>query len=409
MNRFPLCVILIALLQSFWQLAYADIVVADQMVDSTGVVWSLTSDGLLTLSGEGRLPAYWQAPDSAPWYAHREDIHRLRVNEGVRSIGPYSFSGYSGLTHVSLPASLDTLGIDVEFAQGGVESLTQHQGIALRNARRNVPVVTTPAGPFAQCTALRSVTCGGSRMFLQTDAFQDCGDLLFFVPDTWSGSTSECYGAASVTYETLPSVHDTTLVEVHDTAYVDVTDTLYIEVRDTILVTQTDTLFEEVLVQPDYILLTLTADERVTTRFSLVRGDSILLTIRPEDGWEVGEVLLDTLDITHLLTDSLLQTPALTADAALRVTYRFANADELYTEDEGDDGIIRTRQGLKISIGSDGAIIVEGAEGQAVSVFTLGGSLVTTMRPTMRRAMFRLPAATYIIRVGEEFIKTQVR
>ena len=74
-----------------------------------GLTWLLSDEGVLTVSGKGRMPDY-SGSALAPWYDYRNQITALEMEEGVTSIGSYAFFDCTGLTSVSLPESLTKLG-----------------------------------------------------------------------------------------------------------------------------------------------------------------------------------------------------------------------------------------------------------------------------------------------------------
>ena len=59
----------------------------------TDVIWTLTDDGTLTISGSGAMQAYkmgeWQPSTNVetPWYGSRENITRVVIEDGVTSVG----------------------------------------------------------------------------------------------------------------------------------------------------------------------------------------------------------------------------------------------------------------------------------------------------------------------------------
>ncbi|MBQ3379109.1 MAG: leucine-rich repeat domain-containing protein [Clostridia bacterium] len=78
---------------------------------TTDVSWSLSYDGVLTISGSGDVRGYMD-PGTWPWDAYHKDIRSVVIKQGVKSIGvifmePEGEDYYTGLTSVSLPASLD--------------------------------------------------------------------------------------------------------------------------------------------------------------------------------------------------------------------------------------------------------------------------------------------------------------
>lgn len=66
----------------------------------------------LTISGTGAMTDYASSGDNmAPWQAYREDIENLVIKEGVTRIGDNAFGNCIGLTEITLPASLTSIGM----------------------------------------------------------------------------------------------------------------------------------------------------------------------------------------------------------------------------------------------------------------------------------------------------------
>lgn len=72
------------------------------------VSWSLSDDGVLTLSGAGDM-ADFECGD-APWYAQRDKLRSVVVASGVTAIGSAAFSGCGLIQELTLPATLRRIG-----------------------------------------------------------------------------------------------------------------------------------------------------------------------------------------------------------------------------------------------------------------------------------------------------------
>ena len=69
------------------------------------VSWSLSEDGIMTISGTGRMASYNSA-SGAPWHSHRSAITSLVVEEGVTGINQSTFAGLKYVHTVQLPSTL---------------------------------------------------------------------------------------------------------------------------------------------------------------------------------------------------------------------------------------------------------------------------------------------------------------
>lgn len=83
------------------------------------VTWSLTENGVLTISGTGKMDCYWES-SPAPWAAY--DVKEVVIKEGVTTVENYAFYRMTSIEKVKLPS---TLKIIRENAFQGCEALVQ--------------------------------------------------------------------------------------------------------------------------------------------------------------------------------------------------------------------------------------------------------------------------------------------
>ena len=107
--------------------------------DST-VTWSLTDDGILTISGEGAMANYsagastlsfahgqgaailsQNAENTAPWMEYSHLIRKVIIEDGVTSIGDNAFADCTSLTDITISETVTSIG---ENVSAGCESLT---------------------------------------------------------------------------------------------------------------------------------------------------------------------------------------------------------------------------------------------------------------------------------------------
>jgi len=132
------------------------------------LTWTITSDGLLTISGSGEM---WYFYSSAPWDTF--DFDRVVITEGVESIGVYAFVSCD-ITSVELPESLKS----IEFgAFWGCVSLTSI------NIPRNVTYIDV--GFIGQ--NLESVYFEGDAPEVAENSF---GEATLYYPEGAKGWTT---------------------------------------------------------------------------------------------------------------------------------------------------------------------------------------------------------------------------
>lgn len=138
------------------------------------LTWTLTEDGVLTITGEGPMPDYRDGgtSETPPWYPHVNRISSLTIGEGVTRIGDYAFMLCSFVTEVVIPESVTSMGDWAFYACTGLQEAYIGDG-----------VTEIAAKAFAECTALKTVVIGKS--------IQRIGDQAFNTRSSWDQMTLE--------------------------------------------------------------------------------------------------------------------------------------------------------------------------------------------------------------------------
>ncbi len=89
--------------------------------------WSFdTTTGTLTISGTGAMPAYG-AKSSIPWYAYRQFITDIVVEEGVTAVGKWAFGALENIESVTLPCTVKNVNA-YAFANAAKLSVYNYSG-----------------------------------------------------------------------------------------------------------------------------------------------------------------------------------------------------------------------------------------------------------------------------------------
>ncbi len=136
------------------------------------VVWKLSTDGVLTVSGTGEVTDYGyydyeiEGVVFAPWCEYSEQISSISVGEGITSLGNSAFHNLTNVSSVSLPESLTEID---DFAFEGCESL---QSLKIPNGVEKIG-----DGAFSRCKCLRSIDIPNGVTEIDMGAFIDCISL----------------------------------------------------------------------------------------------------------------------------------------------------------------------------------------------------------------------------------------
>ena len=131
--------------------------------DSTNLTWKLTCDGVLTISGSGKMADYVL---STPWSNHYSSITKIVIGNSVTSIGSGAFMGCNNATSVSIPNSVTFIGNSAFIGCTGLTSI-------------NIPnsVTVIESATFAICTGLTQISIPNSVKRIKTQAFFRCTGL----------------------------------------------------------------------------------------------------------------------------------------------------------------------------------------------------------------------------------------
>lgn len=153
------------------------------------LTWDLT-DSVLTISGTGYMFNWTPNMYDAPWHPYAKSITSVIINDGVASIGDYSFNDCSNLTSISdMPASVKSIGMGAFRACTALERVSIPYGVttidvetfeyctALTKVTIPNTVIDIEWYAFSGCTALRSITIPSSVKYIGSFAFDECTAL----------------------------------------------------------------------------------------------------------------------------------------------------------------------------------------------------------------------------------------
>ena len=160
--------------------------------DGTNLSWTLDSDGLLTISGTGKMEDY-PGYSVAPWYSKRSSVKCVTIGNGVTSIGYGAFGGCTSLTSVTIGNGVTSIGDDAFDSCFSLTSVTIPSSvtsigedafeycISLTSVTIPNSVTSIGDGAFLGCDSLTSVTIGDGVTSIGGAAFDYCSKLQFNV------------------------------------------------------------------------------------------------------------------------------------------------------------------------------------------------------------------------------------
>lgn len=147
--------------------------------------WTLDKDGLLTISGTGKMENYNCPVTTPPWAEY--DIKSAFVDEGITSIGAYAFSDLLNVTNVSLPSTVTEINYGAFMYCVSLTDITLPDGITsiapncfymtgLSSISIPEGVTTIEGHAFTNTPNLKDIYIPSSVTYISTVAFNHCGD-----------------------------------------------------------------------------------------------------------------------------------------------------------------------------------------------------------------------------------------
>ena len=124
--------------------------------------WTLDSDGVLTISGNGKMADY-DLSKSAPWGT---SITEVVIENGVTSIGTFAFTDCTSLANVTIGNSV------TEIGWCAFSSCTSLASITIPDS-----VTRIANWAFGGCKSLKSITIPDSVTSIGNSAFENCRSL----------------------------------------------------------------------------------------------------------------------------------------------------------------------------------------------------------------------------------------
>ena len=181
------------------------------------LTWILDDEGVLTISGTGAMASWnWKG---SPWYANKDKIESVVIEDGVTSIGANAFDGCSGLTSITIPSSVTSIGEHAFYGCSGLTSITIPSSVTSIGAHAfwgcsGLTSITIPSSVtsiekyvFSGCSGLTSITIPNSVTSIGTSAFSGCSGLTrviyLGIEERWNNLTIEsdndyCLKAAKI-------------------------------------------------------------------------------------------------------------------------------------------------------------------------------------------------------------------
>lgn len=181
--------------------------------DGTNLTWTLDSEGMLTISGTGKMKNF----SRSPW--KDRELTTVKVKLGVTSIGAWAFRSCSSLTSITIPNSVTRIRVYAFSDCSSLISITIPDGVTSIEDSTfsgcsglvsiSIPNSVTTIGEWAfnKCSSLTNITIPSSVTSIGIYAFTECSSLSSItIPDSVTSIGSNAFALCSaLTSITIPN------------------------------------------------------------------------------------------------------------------------------------------------------------------------------------------------------------
>ncbi len=186
---------------------------ANTKIITSSMLTSIPKDQVKTVSipaGVTRIPEHI--------FENFSNLHTVNLPNSISQIGTYAFF-CTGLTHLTFPDNLTTIGISAFCGCSELTHLTFHDNlttigdVVFLGCTKLTPLTfpdsltTIGKGAFAGCTGLTHVTFPDSLTTISDDAFLGCTNLkTLFIPDSLANNSAEYWQATGIDLNTTAMI-----------------------------------------------------------------------------------------------------------------------------------------------------------------------------------------------------------
>ena len=211
--------------------------------------WSLNSDGLLRIFGEGNMVGLSENSQDA-WRAYSASIKKVEVENGVTSIGNYAFYACNEITDIFIASDVSNIGEYAFSDCSNLKSLTMPSN-----------VMSIGSGAFQNCTSLVSLTIPAEIATINSYTFYGCNNMKHMsiplsVKHIGEGSFQGCSALTDVYYYgTLEQWNEITIEDNND--FLTCADIHFVTAPDFMLPASLTTIEDEAFVGGAFIYVVL--------------------------------------------------------------------------------------------------------------------------------------------------------
>lgn len=162
---------------------------------SDKVKWEYVADEkTLYIRGTGYMHYYHWNYDCVPWWDYRDDVEKVVIEDGVRSISDYAFVYFSKIETIYFPGSVENIGYEAVYECDSLKRVTMDEGVQNvdKYAFYNCPELTEVYIPSTLKTLGKEAFCYSPLKVVRFGAYSASERNYTDGGDTFYGCAPDC-------------------------------------------------------------------------------------------------------------------------------------------------------------------------------------------------------------------------
>ena len=260
-------------------------------------------------------------------------LTNISIPNSVTSIGSHAFSGCSGLTNITIPNSVTSIGQSAFYNCSGLTSITIPNSVTRieRFTFANCSGLTSIAIPnsvtsigtqaFWNCSGLTSMVIPNSVTYIDNSAFKNCPKLtdVYCYAEKVPSTVSDAFQDSYIEYATL-HVPEAAIEKYKTTAP-------WSSIQNIVSIESGGQLFDMTINVSNAFGKVTYGTTDVTNgqqMFNVKEGSDVVLTLTPNDGFKVDQVMVNGEDKTASVVNGQLTLSNVKANLTVSVSFGVA-------------------------------------------------------------------------------------
>ncbi len=260
-------------------------------------------------------------------FKDRKELVSVYIHDNVEVIGANAFAGCTNLKYIRFPETLNCIGHPLwSQERGAFEGCTSLESIYLPKSMNHQPYVTSPNNickwAFKNCTNLKTVIISAEYPVIEDEAFLGCTSLTYLV-----SNISEPWALEPNTFQGIPSSATLIVPDGTHTSHLGLTGwNSFSNITER---SNSTKVFAIATAGPGGKMTYGSMEVQVgTSVWDITKGQSVTVTITPDEGRSLLRLLKDGQDVTAQVSNGKYTVQNVQKDFTLEAVFQEGTTPE---------------------------------------------------------------------------------